>query len=278
MLPEDKRCRAVNLLKWFISWKKATVHEIQSLAGLLNFTNRAMYPERVFTRRMYSKVVGKMEILKPHHHVYIDAEFQQDCKVWLQFLDQNNLLRYCRPFTDVNAVTDTVDLGFYTDSSVNARLGFGGIFGDKHWFYGQWEDGYIDMFHPSIEYLELYALLIGLFIYSDEMANRILLLHCDNMSVVEMINKTTSKCPHCMYLLQLMVLRGLNFNFRVRVKHVRSENNGLADSLSRLQFNRFKKLGGNVRNANPSDLPTALWPALKIWEARIESNCVTHTV
>ena len=43
-LPEEKHLRGCNLLKWFIARKKVTVHEVQSLAGLLNFLTRAIYP------------------------------------------------------------------------------------------------------------------------------------------------------------------------------------------------------------------------------------------
>ena len=54
-VPEDKRQRTLNLLISFLSKKKATVKELQSLAGLLNFLNKAIHPGRAFTRRMYSK-------------------------------------------------------------------------------------------------------------------------------------------------------------------------------------------------------------------------------
>ena len=36
-IPLDKRQKAMNLLKWFCSRRKATVLKIQQLAGLLNF-------------------------------------------------------------------------------------------------------------------------------------------------------------------------------------------------------------------------------------------------
>ena len=38
--------------------KKATVKDLQSLCGILNFLGRVVFPGRTFTRRMYSKYAG----------------------------------------------------------------------------------------------------------------------------------------------------------------------------------------------------------------------------
>ena len=54
VVPQEKKCHALNLLRNFIGARKATVKQLQSLAGLLNFLNRAITPGRAFTRRMYA--------------------------------------------------------------------------------------------------------------------------------------------------------------------------------------------------------------------------------
>ena len=94
-IPLDKRAKAKFMLEYFSTKNKATVKELQCLAGYLNFLNKAVVPGRTFTRRMYSKFAGALEggpvivkgkQLKPHHHVGLDSEFKCDCKVWLSFL------------------------------------------------------------------------------------------------------------------------------------------------------------------------------------------------
>ena len=57
-VPEQKRTKALNQLCSLIDKKKATVKELECLAGLLNFLHRAIVPGRAFTRRMYSKFAG----------------------------------------------------------------------------------------------------------------------------------------------------------------------------------------------------------------------------
>ena len=69
--------------------KKATVKQLQSLTGYLNFLNKAIFPGRMFTRRMYSKytdIKGKDgKPLRDYHHVRLDAEFHKDCGILGKF-------------------------------------------------------------------------------------------------------------------------------------------------------------------------------------------------
>ena len=272
-VPVGKVEKAVAMLEDLLVRKKATVKHLQKTAGLLNFLHRAIYPGRAFTRRMYAKFSikvghsqGSNSILKPYHHVNLDNEFKQDCMTWLVFLKDTSQV-YCRPFTDFDKLVTATEVGFSTDSSASAKLGFGGIcLSAKQWFWGRWEDGYIENFKPSIEYLELYAVCVGLFIWAERFTGLGLLIHCDNMSVVSMVNNMTSGCKRCMHLMRLLVLCGLKHNFRVRAVHITSKNNDLADSLSRLQFSRFFRLAGNRVNSTPEQLPSELWPISEIWD------------
>ena len=78
-IPQEKVDKAKKWLNLLIDKKKATVQELQSLAGLLNFLNRAIYLGHAFTRRMYSKFTGSMDTLKKYHHLHLDREFKDDC-------------------------------------------------------------------------------------------------------------------------------------------------------------------------------------------------------
>ena len=147
----DENCRkAINLLCCIIDKKKCTVRELQSLCGYLNFLNKAIYPGRVFMRRMYAKYAHlciteknwqsrkepKCQIqqnetdikLKPHHHIKLDAEFKADCKVWLQFLTDINLSESVnRPMVDIDQFSSSQQIRFYTDASAAKNLGYGCI-------------------------------------------------------------------------------------------------------------------------------------------------------
>ena len=177
VIPEEKGLQAINILQSLMDRKKATVKELQRIAGLLNFFNRAIVPGQAFTRRMYAKFSGFVDkngnkvrhaILKQHHHVWLDAEFKADCLIWLQFLMGYNK-GICQLFIDARDNCHTSEtLDFYTDAAKGFSLGASGVFGVK-WFFLQWEPNFIKCNDPTIEYLELYALCVAIFCWSQEL-------------------------------------------------------------------------------------------------------------
>ena len=274
-IPQEKITKARNAILAIINKpkKKATIKEIQGLTGLLNFLNKAIVPGRAFTRRMYAKIPGisydkeTNQIktnLKWYHHVRLDAEFLADCNVWLQFLQNCTAREICRPFMDLDMITSSIELNFYTDSSRAISKGFGCIF-NTSWCFGKWEPGYIEQFQPSIQYLELYALCVGIFAWQEKLANMRIRIFCDNDAVKQMVNHTTSGCKNSMLLIRLLVLNCIKYNRRITVQFVASKDNGLADALSRMEFNRFWRNAPANMDCEPSELPAEIWPASKIW-------------
>ena len=171
-VPHDKKIKAAKMLLLFSDKRKATVKEIQRLAGFFNFLTKAIIPGRTFLRCMYAKyaralynkpVVVNGKQLKDFHYVWIDEEFCNDCNIWLSFLQDEQSV--CHPFVDFSKSISARKLNFASDASRNPHLGFGCLFG-SHWTYSQWESGYIKKFKPSIEYLELYALVAGILIWA----------------------------------------------------------------------------------------------------------------
>ena len=275
-IPLEKRTRALDMIQRLMHKNKATVHELQQLCGFLNFLNRVIFPGRALTRRMYSKFAGKFRYdvspfnnvkkhtcsmkLKAYHHVRLDSEFCLDCKVWFSFLNQKLNSIVNRPMIDLaSEPISATHLGFYSDASANPNFGFGCIMGD-HWIGEQWEPNFIRQVQPSIEYLELFALCAGIITWEFELRNLRLLVHCDNQAVVAMINNLTSSCPHCMYLIRLLVLNGLQFNRRLHAQYVTSQANFLSDSISRRQWSHFWKLAlANMRKC-PDQTSEKIWP------------------
>ena len=118
--------------------------------------------------------------------------------------------------------------------------------------YGKWDKVlFLERFEPSIEYLELYALTARVLTWLERFRNRKIFLFCDNISIVHMINNTSAKCKNCMVLLRLVVLETMKCNVRLFAKYVCSEDNGLSDALSRLDFRHFCNLG--PQNEKESD-------------------------
>ena len=204
--------------------------------------------------------------LPQHYHIRLDREFKQDCQVWIQFLE-TGVRSLCRPFIDLDEKLNAEVLDFYSDAAKGRELGMGAVFG-SHWLFTRCETGYIKRFDPSIEYLELLGVITAVYAWSEQLMNKRIVLFCDNQSVVEMINSTSSSCGNCMVLIRLLTIRSLIFNIRVFCRWVSGKINWQADFLSRQKIQQFqdKSKQENLEiDELPTELPKELWPASKIW-------------
>ena len=261
-IPCEKIDRAVSLIKPMVKKKKTTLREMQQLCGFLNFLTKCIIPGRVFLRRLYP--VGS-HLKFSHYHLNINQEVRLDLEMWQNFLEAPEALYHDFFEFDNDVVFSPID--FYTDASRNKDLGAGGYFG-RRWFVIQWEEKFIKKMDPSINYLELYALTVGVLLWCNELVNRKCTIFCDNQSVIYMVNKGTSKCKNCLVLLRIITLHCLSKNVKLRVRYVPSGDNTYADLLSRMRYDKFRAIArknNRIFNGSPDNIPDCLWPMDKIW-------------
>ena len=158
-IPTDKVQQAVEMILYVLSKKnkKITLKQLQQVCGYLNFLGNAIVPGRAFTRRLYSYGAG---LTKANHHLPVSREIRLDLETWLSFLTTSSSA-FCRPFFDFDNETIYDPIQFATDASANPELGMGGVCGTS-WFIQQWNENFIVKNQPSINYLELYAVTVGI--------------------------------------------------------------------------------------------------------------------
>ena len=216
-IPEDKRIKAINMLKWVIDAKKVTILTVQRLTGTLNFLTKAIVPGRTFLHRMYDglKLIdNNSRKLKQHHHITLTKGFIEDCKIWLMFLSTTEQSpRISRPFLDLNQEEVTSEmLQFYSDASASKTHGGMGAVFDDHWIELHWNCQFLEQYKPSIEFLELFALVAAILTWGEKLQNMRVRIFCDNKSVRDMINGkastgSSSRCKFCMKLLEIIGTR-----------------------------------------------------------------------
>ena len=183
----------------------------------------------------------------------------------MEFLDNEEV--YSRPFFEFDSNVSFTPLEFYTDASRNKHLGCGGICGEN-WYILQWDNKFIAETQPSIAYLELYGLTIGILSWLKQYKNKRICVFCDNQSVVSMVNKTTSSCKNCMVLIRIIVLHCLHHNVKLKVAYVESQKNTYADHLSRMRYKQFRQLARKENRTfvkQPTPIPDIIYPMSKIW-------------
>ena len=172
-LPEDKVQRLRSDLSHWRTRKSATLQEIQSLIGTLNFACKVIPPGRPFLQRIIHLT---RKVNKPYHHIKLNAGFREDIRMWQTFLDQWNGSNF---FMHKDWATSE-DLHLYTDAA--STVGFGGIFGTQ-WFQGKWQPNQtISTPSISIDWQELYAVVVTCSIWGKHWSRKRIIFHCDNQT------------------------------------------------------------------------------------------------
>lgn len=165
---------------------------------------------------------------KPYYKRRLTREARADLRVWAIFIEQFNgksMFLSDRWFSSTT-------LCLYTDSS---NIGFGGYLGNN-WFADQWPETW-QSFHITLK--ELFPIVLAIEFWADRLQNKCINFFSDNMAVVCLVNKQTSREPNIMCLVRRLVLQCLKYNILFQATHLPGVTNILADKLSRLQIDEF---------------------------------------
>jgi hypothetical protein len=232
-LPEEKLTKIRHQLKTIVSQKSVSLQNLQSIIGLLNFACLVVSPGRAFLRRVIDLTKGHV---KPFHHIHINKEACQDFKAWKHFLDNFNGISVLKKAT----WESSIKCQLFTDSAKST--GCAAVFNNL-WFSLPWES---NVQHYHISLLELYPIIIALYIWGSSLQNKCILFMCDNAAVVDIINNQTCKDSNTMVLVRHLVITCLKYNINFRAKHIPGKNNIIADLLSRLQIPEALKLNDQL--------------------------------
>ncbi|XP_069592246.1 uncharacterized protein [Ranitomeya imitator] len=247
-LPDDK----LLLLKQEVSrigkLRKVTLKELQSLLGRLNFACRIMPMGRIFCRRLSRATAG---VRAAHHFIRLSREHKDDLLVWQRFLENYNGRSLIQQ-EDLNAF----DCEIYTDAAGGA--GYGAYCAGK-WSVGVWpEEWRQNGLTKNLALLELFPIVVAAFIWGENFKDRRVRFHCDNLSVVSVINSLSSSSPPVIRLVRELVLRCLELNSWISAVHVPGVQNNIADALSRFQWDRFRELAPDSEPTG-AGCPSHLW-------------------
>jgi hypothetical protein len=246
-LPKDKLDKCRQEIRFLLGCKKATLKQVQSVIGLLNFACQVVLPGRPFLRRLINATIG---VKAPHHFVKLNKGIKRDLEVWLNFLDSFN----GRCFLADSLLSSATQWQLFTDAS--ATVGYGAVLGNQ-WFQGIWSDWWKQQ---NITLLELYPIVVALETWEQLCRGKSLVLNTDNEALVSVLNNQTSKEPLVMILVRRLVLHCLHNRILITAKHVAGVNNGAADALSRFQMQRFREIlpGAAPHPCGISPLPPLL--------------------
>lgn len=247
-VPIEKVHEIIQKIQAVLPKRKITLKAMQSLIGVLQFACRAIVPGRPFCRRLINSTCG---VLSPYHHIRVTQNVKKDLQMWLTFFKQYNGISV---FHDRFWIS-SADVELYSDSAGSSGLG---IYFAGKWSYATWPAEWHESgLTRDITVLELFPILVSLYLWGHELRNKKILFNCDNAAVVYAVNTMTSKSDKVMTLLRALTLKCLRLNVVAKAKHIPGKYN-LTDSLSRLQLDKFRILAPRAKK-DPDVIPNHLW-------------------
>jgi hypothetical protein len=224
---------------------KTTLKNLKATIGKLQFATTVIPSGRAFLRRLHDLTIG---IEKPYYYLRLTQQARLDLNMWATFLQDHNGITIIRPPSVVHS--DQINMA--ADAS---KTGFGATYGSS-WIQGLWPPLW-STFH--ITFLELFPVYATIHIFAHKLKNSIITFWSDNMGVVQILNKQTSKCHLIMQLVRPLVLLLLQFNIQLHSKHIPGKNNILCDAISRQRATKdlLQQYG---MHAKPTPLPSSLQP------------------
>lgn len=259
-LPAEKLVEIKIRLESCIKLRKITLRELQSIIGLLNFACQVVAPGRAFCRRL---IDATCNVSKPHHRIRVSNAMKDDLHVWISFLSQYNGVTVMLD----SFWTSNEAINLFTDSAGGKHMGFGVFFQGK-WTQACWPEHWIKTGILSdsdfITFLELFPVVVAINIWGSYLKNKKIIFNSDNQAVVTIINKKSSKSERVMSLVRSLVLSTLTQNIMIKSVFIKGKLNMIADSLSRCDWQRFRRLCPTADH-QPAEIPDHLW---KLWNPK----------
>ena len=244
MLPDDKLLRIRTQLTAWLGKKKATKHEILSLVGLLQHATKVVKSGRTFLSRMYSRAAKLREL---HYYTKLTKDFRSDLQWWHVFISSWNGISF------LESIHSRTTSDYYIVTDASGSWGCGGCF-KEHWFQYAWPPGWSSI---NIMAKELVPIVFSCAVWGPLLSKKHTEFHCDNQSLVDAINKGSSKDEMVMHLLRCLWFFTAIFNIRITATHIPGVTNTAADMLSRNQASNFLRA-----NPQASPIPIPLPPPL----------------
>jgi len=209
------------LLGVWLGKEEATLKELQSVIGKLNFVAACVRPGRIFISRLLNwlRQIYSMESQK----VKIPEDVRRDLRWWDRFLYTYNGISIM-----VYDDWSKPDELFSTDACLT---GIGGYFQGA--YFHKLLPQFIVKEKWSIGVLELIAIVVALRLWSSCFKGKCILIQCDNEAVVQIINTGKARCSVLQEGLRELCYLSALAQCQVKAVHLAGVDNRLADCLSR---------------------------------------------
>jgi len=269
-LPLDKLQRIQSQVSSWLCRKKAKKRQILSLVGLLQHATKVVKPGRTFVARMYQAAA---RLKKLHHKTRLTKGFKSDLQWWNMFVTHWNGISFiAEPSSSASLRPD-----YCIQTDASGHWGCGARFGSQ-WLQHAWSASWADV---SIMAKELVPIIFSCVAWGPLLARKCTQFHCDNLSLVEAIQKGSSKDTMVMHLLRCLWFFQARFDISIHVSHIPGTLNTAADLLSRNQVRKFLQLypqSSLVPVSVPAPLQAIVSPKKLDWTSAEFLRCFSQCI
>ena len=217
-------------------WKDknyASLRQLQSLIGKLNFVAACVRPGRVFINRLLNwlREISSDNNINPFEERLIPDLIKKDINWWDKFLiHYNGVSIMC--YDDWSEP----DMVFSSDACLQGA----GAFCDGFFFHARFPDFILQQsFHISA--LEMLCIIVSIKLWGTNFRGKRIVVFCDNEAVCRVINSGSSRCEILQDCLRELCFFAAKYEFEIRARHLCSLENRLADHLSRWDLSPFHR-------------------------------------
>ena len=238
-IPGEKLAALQDLISSWRSRRWCSRQQLESLIGHLQHAAKVVWPGHAFLCCMIDLLCC---FRRRNHPIRLNAEFHLDVLWWHDFLSTWHGMSFWL-FPGMSAASD---LEVTPDAA--GSLGFGAFFS------GAWVPC---QFKQSIEYMELFPVVIEAHVWGLHWFRQHILFQSDNEASVNTLNSRTSKVPCLMFLLRKLLFAAAQSNFTFAAQYLPGIHNAVTDALSRLHWQEFRRLAPEAHPV-PVDIPQSL--------------------
>jgi hypothetical protein len=227
-LSDERLQRTLVAVRRMAVRERASVREVQSLLGVLNFVCRVVPAGRSFLSRMIAALRSAVARRLPM--VVLESAFKLDLRWWMRFLAVFNGVSL---FLEVGWTDAEV---FRVQCDASGSVGGGAVFG-REWIFVRWTDverGW------NIAVLELVILVVACATWGRDWARRRIMFQSDNTAVCAAVTGRRVRHLRLMSWVRELHFVEARYGFSVRVVHIPGKENTLADLISRGRIDRFR--------------------------------------
>ena len=218
------------LIQDWLSREVVSKRQLLSFIGKLSFCSKVIRDGFRFLRRL---ITLSKRVRNLHHTISLTNQAKLDILWWQKcIITHNGVTMFPRHWALSEAVLTSTDASDIAVSAIYGKKWAYEMFvGDKKWLKSM-----------SIAYRELYAVLLCVSTFGEDLRNKMVAMYIDNQGMMASINSGKSKNPQIMSLIRSLYYLTTKYNIHYKAIFLNTFQNAVADSASRGQWVRFRTL------------------------------------